>query len=136
MPMSEYEEVLAATKAVLAQLDAMAEEINSRITAIKLQAAGRPLSAAETVEIELLRSALAPIGGAGDKIALTAVTQLDKTEEVKQLKRKIEHATEPLTKCIEKIQQIASFADTIAKVMGGISGVTDKLGELVKKAEG
>ncbi len=132
--MAGYDEILKAADMALADQQEMERALNSKINEIKDKEWKAPLTPAQREDLQQLREAKAALLASMEELAFVTVGALDRTDEVKRLSNAIRGARKTLESELEDIRHIQSVAGTIAKVMGGLSDVQGKLGDLVKNA--
>lgn len=129
--MAKYDEILIAADTALADQQEMERALNARISEIKDKEWKAPLTPAQRNDLQQLREAKAALLASMEELAFITVGALDKTDEVKRLNNAIRGARKTLEDELKDIKHIQSVATTIAKVLGGISDVQEKLKGLV-----
>lgn len=124
--------IIATAKAAIAKLNALDDQLQAEIDEIKAAAAreGRPLTDAEKHRREAIRGDDEKIGDAVDALSLMALTDLNNSSDVTQLKEKLGTINASLSDSLTRLKNIARYAAIAAQVADGLAQLAESATEL------
>ena len=125
--------ILAAAADSRASLATLEQALMSRIDAIEGAAfdAGRPFTPAESAERDQLRAALGEVRDAFRELGFVTLEQLDSAADVQALHRDLQDVNQQIDGDLQRLKQIARFADIAAKVADGLAQTVGGLVKLI-----
>ena len=129
-----YQEIVDAAETEFASLQAVDRAIGSRIRQIKDKEWNGPLTHQDREDLQQLREAKSALLATMEELNYVTIGALDKTQEVTRLANAIRATRQTLEGELNDIRNIEQIAEKIANILGGLTGVEDKLRGVLQDA--
>jgi hypothetical protein len=128
--------IVAGATASRSQLASLDHTLQGAIDEIVLGAAkqGRELTDAEKQQRKLLRAQQADVQDAFEELAFATAARLDNSDDVRQLREKLQSINANLSDDLDKLKKIALYAAIAAQVADGLAKLAEQVAGVVAKA--
>jgi hypothetical protein len=128
--------IVAGATASRSQLASLDHTLQGAIDEIVLGAAkqGRELTDDEKKQRKLLRAQQADVQEAFEELAFATAARLDNSDDVKQLREKLQSINANLGDDLDRLRKIAIYAAIAAQVADGLAKLAEQVAGAVAKA--
>jgi hypothetical protein len=128
--------IIAAATASRSQLASLDHTLQGAIDEIVLGAAkqGRELTDDEKNQRKLLRAQQADVQDAFAQLGFATAARLDNSDDLKQLREKLQSINASLSDDLQRLKNIAMYAAIAAQIADGLAKLAEQVAGLVAKA--